>query len=123
MPTIDLVFTLTGSTIPRDHGYPLYRAVGRLIPQARLVVIDGYGEAGPFRRAIQGTFRGMGIRSTFRVQARGYLRKRKIPLPGFRVVMTDLIPEDSLVIQAEGLGDFRRMGCGIFVSPARANGE
>lgn len=32
MPHIDLAFRLTGTTIPVDHGYPLYAAISRLLP-------------------------------------------------------------------------------------------
>lgn len=32
MPTIDLAFTITGTTIPLDHGYPLYSALCRVVP-------------------------------------------------------------------------------------------
>ena len=32
MPTIDLAFTLTGTTIPLDHGYGLFSALCRIVP-------------------------------------------------------------------------------------------
>ena len=32
MPTIDLAFTLTGTTIPLDHGYGLFSALCRVVP-------------------------------------------------------------------------------------------
>lgn len=32
MPHIDLAFRLTGTTIPVDHGYALYAAISRLLP-------------------------------------------------------------------------------------------
>ena len=33
MPIVDLVFRLRGSTIPVDHGYALYAAINRLVPE------------------------------------------------------------------------------------------
>lgn len=32
MPCVDLAFRLTGATIPVDHGYALYAAISRLLP-------------------------------------------------------------------------------------------
>ena len=33
MPVVDLAFRLTGSKVPVDHGYALYSAISRLIPE------------------------------------------------------------------------------------------
>lgn len=33
MPTIDLVFRLMGTAIPVDHGYALYAAINRVVPE------------------------------------------------------------------------------------------
>lgn len=33
MPVVDLAFRLTGSKIPVDHGYALYSAISRLVPE------------------------------------------------------------------------------------------
>jgi CRISPR-associated protein Cas6 len=33
MPSIDLAFRLTGSTVPVDHGYALYAALSRIAPE------------------------------------------------------------------------------------------
>ena len=32
MPSIDLAFRLTGANIPVDHGYALYAALSRILP-------------------------------------------------------------------------------------------
>ena len=32
MPSIDLAFRLTGSAVPVDHGYALYAALSRILP-------------------------------------------------------------------------------------------
>ena len=34
MPYIDLAFRLTGATVPVDHGYALYAALSRIIPES-----------------------------------------------------------------------------------------
>ncbi len=34
MPYVDLAFRLTGSKIPVDHGYALYSAISRLLPES-----------------------------------------------------------------------------------------
>ena len=33
MPYVDLAFRLTGSKVPVDHGYALYSALSRLLPE------------------------------------------------------------------------------------------
>jgi len=33
MPYVDLAFRLTGSKVPVDHGYALYSAISRLLPE------------------------------------------------------------------------------------------
>ena len=33
MPSIDLAFRLTGSSVPVDHGYTLYAALSRILPE------------------------------------------------------------------------------------------
>ena len=33
MPYVDLAFGLTGSKVPVDHGYALYSAISRLLPE------------------------------------------------------------------------------------------
>jgi CRISPR-associated protein Cas6 len=33
MPYVDLAFRLTGSKVPVDHGYALYSAISRIVPE------------------------------------------------------------------------------------------
>jgi len=33
MPCVDLAFRVTGNAIPVDHGYALYSAISRLVPE------------------------------------------------------------------------------------------
>jgi CRISPR-associated protein Cas6 len=54
MPSVDLVFQLRGSTIPVDHGYALYAALSRVVPE-----IHGAQAIGV--QPIRGTYTGNGL--------------------------------------------------------------
>jgi len=54
MPIVDLTFTLQGSNIPVDHGYALYAALSRLVPD-----LHGANEIGV--QPIRGIYAGDGI--------------------------------------------------------------
>jgi len=53
MPYVDLAFKLTGSTVPVDHGYALYSAISRILPE-----IHGAKNIGV--HPIRGTYSGNG---------------------------------------------------------------
>lgn len=53
MPYVDLAFKLTGSTVPVDHGYALYSAISRILPE-----IHGAKNMGV--HPIRGTYSGNG---------------------------------------------------------------
>jgi CRISPR-associated protein Cas6 len=53
MPYVDLAFRLTGSKVPVDHGYALYSAISRLLPE-----IHGARNIGV--HPIRGTYSGNG---------------------------------------------------------------
>src|SRR5262245_53766275 len=53
MPFVDLAFRLVGSKIPVDHGYALYSAISRVLPE-----IHGAGNIGV--HPIRGTYSGNG---------------------------------------------------------------
>lgn len=53
MPYVDLAFRLTGSKVPVDHGYALYSAISRLLPE-----IHGAKNVGV--HPIRGTYSGNG---------------------------------------------------------------
>lgn len=53
MPYVDLAFKLTGSTVPVDHGYALYSAISRILPE-----IHGAKNIG--LHPIRGTYSGNG---------------------------------------------------------------
>lgn len=191
MPYIDLAFRLNGVSVPVDHGYALYAALSRIVPEihaakevgvqpirgvyngngklhlsdfsrlilrlpdeqirsylklagrrlevdehslsvgvpavrtllptprlrARLVTIKGFLEEEEFLEAAQRQLQSLGIvagevilgpRRTFRV------KEKKVV--GFEVAVAGLTAEESLLLQENGIGGRRRMGCGIFVS-------
>ncbi len=111
-----------------------------LLPRAsllsRLVVIRGFTEAGPFLEAAQRQLTERGIAGAASLiprrgvravegQAGGRdgvvrrtLRIHDREVVGFAVRVSDLGPEDSLELQAVGLGGRRRFGCGVFVPEA-----
>jgi CRISPR-associated protein Cas6 len=53
MPYIDLAFRLTGSTVPVDHGYALYSAISRIVPEIHESTNIGI-------HSIRGTYSGNG---------------------------------------------------------------
>jgi CRISPR-associated protein Cas6 len=54
MPTVDLVFHLRGTTLPVDHGYALYAALSRLVPEL-------HGAQAMGVQPIRGTYSGNGL--------------------------------------------------------------
>jgi len=53
--------------------------------------------------------------------ARRILSIRNTKIPGYGVIIRNLEPSDSLIIQENGLGGRRRMGCGLFVPLGRGD--
>jgi hypothetical protein len=49
------------------------------------------------------------------IGAGGHLQLPDQSLPGFAVQLHGLTPEDSLHLQDAGLGDHRKLGCGVFL--------
>jgi CRISPR-associated protein Cas6 len=193
-PKINVQFPLNGSKLPVDHGYILYAAISRLLPELHsaewlgIEMISGvpFGEglillprgatlrmrlpadkfglvirlAGkileieehkirlgiPVARPLSParhlysrivTFKNsltiekfletahreidqLGVRAKLELPAEEISRHRRIikvkgkKIVGFSLVARDLSNEDSLKLQAEGLGGRRSMGCGIF---------
>ena len=110
--------------------YPLH-PVSSLV--SRLVVIRGFTEAEPFLAALGRQLAERGVEGSAALVAhirqgpleghtggrypfvRRTLRIRDREVVGFAVRVSDLGPEDSLDLQAVGLGGRRRFGCGVFV--------
>ncbi|XQQ05147.1 MAG: type I-MYXAN CRISPR-associated protein Cas6/Cmx6 [Leptolyngbya sp. IPPAS B-1204] len=203
LPYVELSFTVTGQTLPADHGYGLYSAIVHLCPEiheqetvsiqtiagqpdnqgkiylskgsrlkirlpyepaklalvlplagqtlsigshciqlgipqifplqptdrlrSRIVTIKKFQDPESFLEAAKRQLDDLGIdcHAVIPVDAEGQpLRKaikiRTYSVVGFSVVVTDLSDEDSLRLQAHGLGGKHRMGCGIFTAFPRA---
>jgi CRISPR-associated protein Cas6 len=88
---------------------------------SRLVTIKGYLDANTFRPGLERQIDGLGLhrKAEITVGARRVLRIKGMTIVGFAVVLCGLTDDDSLKIQANGLGGRRRFGCGVFV-PSRA---
>lgn len=95
--------------------------------QARLVAIKGYTEPQSFLEAAQRQFNALEIEGRIGIPANDKgepkrltlkinkaEQKRSYTIVGFSVIVTDLKPEDSIKLQAQGIGGKRRMGCGVF---------
>ena len=189
MPCVDLAFRLNGSTVPVDHGYALYAALSRIIPEiheakgvgvqpirgiysgngklhlsdssrlvlrlldeeirsylklagkrlevdehpvnvgvpevrmllpvarlrARLVTIKGFLEEEDFLEAVRRQLQNLDIACETMLGQRRTLRVKEKQVVGFEVFATKLTAEESLILQENGLGGRRRMGCGVFV--------
>jgi CRISPR-associated protein Cas6 len=188
---IDLWFPVTGQTLPSDHGYPLYGALCRVVPElhedvdwglhtlrgrpvgpgiiglppgsrlglrldtgriplalrlagrrldvrlhsvtlgpptivamepspalsARIVTIKSFMEPEPFAQAVR---RQLVETDATLAKAKVTLGARKIitigsrRVVGFSVRVTDLPNDASMLIQEQGIGGRRKMGCGVF---------
>lgn len=56
----------------------------------------------------------LGINRLPTLAGRGCIQVKGHALVGYGCSFTDLLPEQSLALQAHGLGGKRRMGCGVF---------
>ncbi len=81
-----------------------------------LVTIKGYMDEKAFDAAIRRQLDALGIsRSvTVEVGARKVLRIKQQVIVGFTVCLDHLDDDESLLIQASGLGGRRHLGCGLF---------
>ena len=189
MPYVDLAFRLNGAAVPVDHGYALYAALSRIVPEihavkevgvqpirgvyngngklhledfsrlilrlpdeqirsylklagkrlevdehplsvgvpevrtllpaprlrARLVTIKGFLKEEEFLEAAKRQLQSLGIAGEALLGQRRTFRVREKQVVGFEVAVAGLTAEESLLLQENGLGGRRRMGCGIFV--------
>lgn len=95
--------------------------------RSRIVTIKKFQEPELFLEAVKRQMDALEIQGNAFVpldEAGLPLRKaikiKKFSVVGFSVVVTDLSDEDSLKLQAYGLGGKHRMGCGVFTSFPRA---
>lgn len=189
MPYVDLAFRLSGTKIPVDHGYALYSAISRLLPEihaaknigihpirgtyggngelalrdssrlsvrleserigellklagkrldidsyslrlgiaevrplrpraslySRLVTIKGFMEPDAFLESAKRQLEKLNVDAEIRLGERRTFRVKDKQVVGFEMAALDLNAEASLVLQENGVGGRRHMGCGVFV--------
>jgi CRISPR-associated protein Cas6 len=88
-----------------------------------LVTIKGYMEEKGFDAAIRRQLDALGISrtGTLEVGARKVVRIKQQVIVGFTVRLDDLENEESILIQASGLGGRRHLGCGLFNPTQQTN--
>lgn len=105
---------------------------------SRLVTIKGFQEADAFLEAVRRQLGDIGIAATPSLVDRRYprpveagvgsrdrvlrrtVRIKEREIVGFALTVSDLGANDSLTLQAVGVGGRRRFGCGIFIPVPRA---
>ena len=132
---------LAGSRIELE-GAPLSVGIPRVEPlrpapalAARLVTIGRLVEPGSFEESIRRQLRSLGVsaETEFVPEAdparagrptRRVLRVKGRRIVGYALRVAGLTAEESLLVQEQGLGSRRRMGCGVFVREggSRADG-
>jgi CRISPR-associated protein Cas6 len=81
---------------------------------ARMVTIKPFIEPESFQRAVEKQVTELGVSAAVTVGARKILRVDGRKIVGFSVRVTGLDGAGSLLLQEEGLGGRRHMGCGVF---------
>lgn len=89
---------------------------------SRMVVIKGQEQPELFLKAAQNQLQSLGVTGESRIStgSNGLFNRKTVKVRGYTVVgygleMVNLNDEDSLKLQAYGIGGKRKMGCGIFV--------
>lgn len=95
--------------------------------RARIVTIKKFQEPEPFLEAVNRQMDALRIQGNAFVPQdetgqplRKAIKIKSYSVVGFSVIITDLNDEDSLKLQAYGIGGKRRMGCGVFTAFPRA---
>lgn len=95
--------------------------------RSRIVTIKKFQDPEPFLDAVKRQMDKLGIKGNAFVPldetgqpSRKAIKIKTFSVVGFSLIVTDLNDEDSLKLQAYGLGGKHRMGCGIFTSFPRA---
>lgn len=194
MTYVELQFSFTGKTLPSDHGYGLYGAISRIVPEAhsadwlaietipgaargdgvtqldpqaslkiripqdrvplmlklagkrlevdghairlgapqisllkpvatlyaRIVTIKGFTEPEPFLDAVCRKLDELGVKGEPVVGPRRVVKVGQHTIVGFGLAIHELSDEGSILLQEQGIGGRRRMGCGIFFPVAQA---
>jgi CRISPR-associated protein Cas6 len=95
--------------------------------RSRIVTIKKFQDPEPFLDAVKRQMDTLGVQGNAFVPldetgqpSRKAIKIKTFSVVGFSLVVTNLNDEDSLKLQAHGLGGKHRMGCGIFTSFPRA---
>jgi CRISPR-associated protein Cas6 len=114
--------------------YPVQLGIPQIFPlhpfdklRSRIVTIKKFQDPEPFLEAVKRQMEALGIQgNTFipldseEQPLRKAIKIKQYSVVGFSLAVTDLSDEDSLKLQAHGLGGKHRMGCGIFTPFPRA---
>lgn len=84
-------------------------------PTLHAHLVEGPDEEAAFLAEAGGALRDMGIACKLICGMRSEIRGAGQAISGFSLVLHDLKPEESLLVQHAGLGGSRRFGCGMFV--------
>jgi CRISPR-associated protein Cas6 len=95
--------------------------------RSRIVTIKKFQEPEPFLEAVKRQMDALRIQGNAFIPLdeegqplRKAIKIKQYSVVGFGLVVTDLSDEDSIRLQAHGLGGKHRMGCGVFTSFPRA---
>lgn len=119
------VLPLTGASLEVDGrrvrlGAPRLEALNPAsIVQTRVATIKGCIEPEPFEAAVRGQLQSDGVSAVIAVGARRRIAIGRERVTGYALTLSELSPEDSLLVQYRGVGGRQRMGCGIFAPPVQ----
>ena len=121
LPLAGKSISLAGTNL--QIGVPSVHAlVSSPILKSRLVTIKGFMESEEFLHSVRVHLDKMGVAEDVEI-ALGKRRTLEIhgkSVVGYEVFLSNLSDNDSLLIQEEGLGGRRKLGCGLFF-PCRSN--
>lgn len=128
---VPLMLKLAGKRLEVD-GHAIRLGAPRIFllkpsPQlyARIVTIKGFIEPEPFLDAVCRKLDEMGVKGEPVIGPRRVVRVGNHTVVGFALAVHDLSEEGSIILQEQGIGGRRRMGCGIFfpIAADRVVGE
>lgn len=112
-------FELAGSRFDLGNGIEVGSARLRpLFPHGTLYsqfVTTGTSDEARFQREVDVELQGAGIKCKVVCGRARRARTQDAEILGFSLMLHELSPEQSLSMQAAGLGAARKLGCGIFV--------
>ncbi|MCT7966016.1 type I-MYXAN CRISPR-associated protein Cas6/Cmx6 [Laspinema sp. D1] len=129
---IPLVYQLAGQTLHIGKheirvGIPtisMLQAASAL--KARIVTIKNGMEVDSFLNAARRQMEALGVKGELSVPtdkdgtpSRKTIKIKRFTIVGFTTLVTGLSDEDSLILQEEGIGGRRHMGCGYFLPATR----